>query len=142
MLQKEFEERIGRSVSEQEYVDANAMYMMAGDDMDKDVFCQEWKQISGSPLVNGLFNTAYRLNQSLQEQQLMVKECQGMLSDVADALIGQAEECIGAGVNMVAESLDRKAEWLLGRKALIFRKIKGGFTLSKADLEYISKYLK
>ena len=71
MLQKEFEERIGRSVTQEEYVEANAMYMAAGDGMDKDTFCREWLKIGESALVKGLYNTAYNLNKALQEQQLM-----------------------------------------------------------------------
>lgn len=59
MLQKEFEDRIGRSVTEQEYVEANAMYMAAGD-IDKDTFCREWLNIGSSVLVKGLFETAYQ----------------------------------------------------------------------------------
>lgn len=35
MLQKEFEDRIGRKVTTEEYVEANAVYMMAGE-LDKD----------------------------------------------------------------------------------------------------------
>ena len=49
MLQKEFEERIGRSVTEQEYVEANAMYENAGN-MEKDEFCREWMKIGNTRL--------------------------------------------------------------------------------------------
>lgn len=136
MLQKEFEERIGRSVSEEEFIEVNAMYMAAGE-IDKDVFCREWKQIGESPLVKGLFETSYNLNQALQEHKLMLNETQEMLSDAADAIIEQSEECITFGVPHVAEELDKKAAWLVGRKEVALRKTKGGFTFTDADREYI-----
>ena len=44
MLQKEFEDRIGRKVTTEEYVEGNAVYMMAGE-LDKDEFCREWLEI-------------------------------------------------------------------------------------------------
>ena len=87
MLQKEFEERIGRSVSEKEYVEANAMYMAAGDGMGKDVFCREWEEIGGSPLLKGLFETACRLNTALTEVRLQLKEAKEIISDAADAML-------------------------------------------------------
>ena len=70
MLQKEFEERIGRSVTKQEYVEANAMYMSAGD-IDKDTFCREWLMIGSSALVTGLFETAYQNGQKVQKLELL-----------------------------------------------------------------------
>ena len=68
MLQKEFEERIGRSVSQEEFTEANAMCMAAGE-MDKDEFCHEWKQVGQYRLVQCLFNTAYNLNKVLHSHQ-------------------------------------------------------------------------
>ena len=90
MLQKEFEERINRSVKHEEFIEANAMYMAAGD-IDKDTFCREWKQIGDSPLVKGLFETAYNLNQALQEHKLLLQEADEIRSDVADRT-GDVEE--------------------------------------------------
>ena len=86
MLQKEFEDRIGRKVSESEFVEANAMYMMAGE-LDKDEFCREWLKIGSSKLVQCLFEKAHSLNQNLQEQQLVLKEGQEIISDAADAML-------------------------------------------------------
>ena len=86
MLQKEFEDRIGRKVTTEEYVEANAMYMMAGE-LDKDEFCREWLKIGSSKLVQCLFEKAHSLDQNLQEQQLVLKEGQEIISDAADAML-------------------------------------------------------
>ena len=143
MLQKEFEERIGRSVSEQEYVEANAMYMAAGD-IDKDTFCREWKQIGESPLVRGLFDTAYNLNQALQEHKLMVNECREMLSDAADAMleicngilsveISEHSGPAGEAAGTAATELTKKAWWLVGHKEVTKRRVQNGYRLDDKD---------
>ena len=138
MLQKEFEERIGRSVTQEEYVEANAMYMMAGDDIDKDVFCREWQKIGGTRLVQGLFETAHRLNQELQEQQLMTKECQEIQSDAADAMLEICDAILdGETVEHTTEELTKKAWWLVGQKEVTRRKVEKGYRLDDKDRETI-----
>lgn len=144
MLQKEFEERIGRSVSEEEYVEANAMYELAGDSVDKDVFCREWLKIGNTALVKGLFETAYQRGQQLTEHKLMLNECREMLSDAADAML-EVEKGIldGETVEHTTSELEKKAMWLLGsKKELVVRKLKKGIALSEEDVEYISNHLK
>ena len=133
MLQKEFEERIGRSVSEQEFIEANAMYMAAGD-IDKDTFCREWKQIGESPLVRGLFDTAYNLNQALQEHKLMVNECREMLSDAADAMLEICNGILdGKTVEHTTQELTKKAWWLVGQKEVTKRRVQNGYRLDDKD---------
>ena len=144
MLQKEFEERIGRSVSQEEYVEANAMYELAGDSVDKDVFCREWKKIGDTALVKGLFETAYQRGRELAEHKLMLEECREMLSDAADAML-DIEAMLPAGetTGTVAAELEEKAMWLLGsKKQLVVRKLKKGIALSEGEVEYISNHLK
>lgn len=138
MLQKEFEDRIGRKVATEEYVEANAVYMMAGE-LDKDEFCREWLKIGSSKLVQCLFEKAHSLDQDLQEQKLMVNECQEMISDAADAMLE-----IGDTISptKVREELEKKAVWLVGRKEVVKRKAAHEYIFSKEDLEYITNNLK
>ena len=144
MLQKEFEERIGRPVSEEEYVEANAMYELAGDGVDKDVFCREWKEIGGSALVRGLFGMAYHLSQEVQEHKLMLEECREMLSDAAGALIEIEVGVLGGETaERTARELDKRAFWLLGSKReLVVLKLQKGVSLSEEDVKYINNNLK
>lgn len=136
-------------MSEEEFIEANAMYMAAGD-IDKDVFCREWKQIGESPLVKGLFETAYNLNQALQENKLMLKECQEMLSDAADAMLEIADGLLGgktaehttvegeiARETFAAGQLTRKAWWLVGQKEVTKRRVAAGYHLDDKDRETI-----
>ena len=141
MLQKEFEERIGRSVTEQEYLEANAMYENAGD-MDKDEFCREWLKIGNSRLVKCLAEKTYQQHKALQEKELLLKESKEILSDAADAML-EIEQGIlnGETTEHITELLDLKVWWLVGAKELVLRKIKMGMDLSKNDKNYINEHL-
>ena len=142
MLQKEFEERIGRSVTQVEYVAANAMYMAAGE-MDKDEFCREWMQFGQSRLVQCLYNTAYNLNKALQEQKLMTNECQEMLSDAADAMLEIADGLLGGETTEhTTQELNKKAWWLVGQKEVTRRKVQKGYRLDDKGRETIINNLK
>lgn len=147
MLQKEFEARIGREVSEQEFIDANAMYMAAGE-LDKDVFCREWLKIGSSRLVKCLFDAAYQSQKKVQELELLHKEAVEIYSDAADAmleiekgLLDYEEESPCRCAN-AAELLNRKAWWLVGTKEVVLRKIRMGMELSEDEKIYIKEHLK
>lgn len=137
MLQKEFEDRVGRKVTTEEYVEANAVYMMAGE-LDKDEFCRDWLKIGSSKLVQCLFEKAHSLDQDLQEHKLMVNECQEMISDTADAMLEIGYTIVPSKVR---EELDKKAVWLVGRKEVVKRKAAHDYIFSNEDLEYITNNL-
>ena len=142
MLQKEFEERIGRSVTEQEYLEANAMYENAGD-MDKDEFCREWLKIGNARLVKCLAEKTYQLNKALNEKELLHKEAVEIISDAADAILEIEKVVLNGGrTEYIAELLDRKTWWLVGAKEVVLRKIKKGIELSEDDKDYIAEHLK
>lgn len=147
MLQKEFEERIGRSVTEQEYLEANAMYENAGD-MDKDEFCHEWLKIGSCRLVKCLAEKTYQQHKALQETKLLLKESREICSDAADAMLEiekgllDFEEESPCRCANAAELLDRKAWWLVGAKEVVLRKIRMGMDLTEKDKNYINEHLK
>ena len=142
MLQKEFEERIGRSVTEQEYLEANAMYENAGD-MEKDEFCREWLKIGNSRLVKCLAEKTYQLNQRVMALKLQLKESQEICSDAADTML-EIEKGIlnGETVEHTTNELEKKAWWLVGSKEVVLRKIRMGMVLSENDKNYINEHLK
>lgn len=70
MLQKELEERIGRSVTQEEYVLADAAYMACGDEVDKDQFCKMYKDEAGlRDLVDLLSYRVRELRSQLDESR-------------------------------------------------------------------------
>ena len=141
MLQKEFEERIGRSVSEQEYLEANAMYENAGD-MDKDEFCREWLKIGSCRLVKCLAEKTYQLGKALSEQKLLHQEATEIISDAVDAILATEQGILnGETTDNITELLDRNALWLIGAKEVVLRKINMGMDLSEMDKNYINGHL-
>ena len=142
MLQKEFEERIGRSVTEQEYLEANAIYENAGD-MDKDEFCREWLKIGSCRLVKCLAEKTYQLGKALSEQKLLHQEATEVISDAADAILEIEKVVLNGGTTEhITELLDRKTWWLVGAKEVVLRKIRMGMDLSEKDKNYINEHLK
>lgn len=142
MLQKEFEERIGRSVTEQEYLEANAMYENTGD-MDKDEFCREWLKIGYARLVKCLAEKTYQQHKALQETKLLLKESREICSDAADAMLEIEKVVLNGGTTEhITELLDRKAWGLVGAKEVVLRKIKMGMDLGENDKNYINEHLK
>lgn len=142
MLQKEFEDRIGRQVSEQEYLEANAMYENAGD-MDKDEFCREWLKIGNSRLVKCLAEKTYQLGKALNEQKLLHQEATEIISDAADAVLEIEQDILnGETAEHTTEQLERKAWWLVGAKEVVLRKIRMNMPLSEKDMNYITEHLK
>lgn len=147
MTQKEFEERIGRSVTEQEYLEAHAMYMNAGN-MEKDEFCREWIKIGDMRLVKCLAETTYQLENALNEHKLRYKEATEIVSDAADAML-KIEQVLLDGENVdhtscevyAAELLDCKARCLVGAKEVVLRKIRMGTALTEEDKNYINEHL-
>ena len=142
MLHKEFEERIGRSVTEQEYLEANAIYENAGD-MDKDEFCREWLKIGSCRLVKCLAEKTYQLGKALSEQKLLHQEATEVISDAADAILEIEKVVLNGGTTEhITELLDRKAWWLVGAKEVVLRKIKMGMDLGENERNYINEHLK
>ena len=142
MLQKEFEDRIGRSVSEQEYLDANYMYENAGD-MDKDEFCREWLKIGNSRLVKCLAEKIYLLNKYLQEKDKRQNELREIISNDADSIL-EIENLVlkGETTERITKFLDHQVWLMIGAKELILRKINMDMDLSEFEKNYIKEYIK
>ncbi|MDY4752560.1 MAG: hypothetical protein SPD44_07615 [Prevotella sp.] len=142
MLQKEFEDRIGRSVSEQEYLDANYMYENAGD-MDKDEFCREWLKIGNSRLVKCLAEKIYLLNKYLQEKDKRQNELREIISNDADSIL-EIENLVlkGETTERITKLLDHQVWLMIGDKELILRKINMDMDLSEFEKNYIKEYIK
>ena len=142
MLQKEFEDRIGRSVSEQEYLDANYMYENAGD-MDKDEFCREWLKIGNSRLVKCLAEKIYQLNKYLQEKDKRQNELREIISNDADSIL-EIENLVlkGETTERITKLLDHQVWLMIGAKELILRKINMDMDLSEFEKNYIKEYIK
>lgn len=144
MLQKEFEERTGLSISEAEYAKIDALYLACGDDIDKDVFCKLYMDFDGRlELMHRIEREHQRMREALDEQKVLHQEATEIVSDAADAMLEIAAGLLGGETaeNTAAE-LEKKAWWLVGQQEVIKRKAKLGMSFTKEEIKYIVENLK
>lgn len=127
MLQKEFFERTGINLTEQEFDQVHAIYMQAGDNVDKDQFCADWKKHHDSMLLHIFYNKAYRMKDKLDQKRNEIHE-------LAIYILEQAEICS-------APTLREKAIQMLGIETYLRIKIQKGYNLWQKDLDALVEIL-
>lgn len=133
MTQKEFEIRTGLTVSADEYAGIEAVYMAAGE-MDKDVFCAEWKKIGGSRLVMDLFGEVMRQRGEIERLKGDEQESRKLLGEAAEYLIEKSSERDDNGMR-------RQACRLIGEREVVMYKLNYDQTLCDEDLVWIREQL-
>lgn len=86
MLKHEFEELINRKLTDEEYTEAEVMYMNAGD-IDKKYFARLWLQTGKNPLTRILAEQAEDYRQRLAKLEQHVKETDDKIIEVAHELL-------------------------------------------------------
>ena len=127
MLQKEFFERTGINLTEQEFDKVHAIYMQAGDNVDKDQFCADWKKHHDSKLLHIFYNQADRPKDKLEQKRKEINE-------LAIYILEQAEICS-------APTLREKAIQMLGIETYLRIKIQKGYNLWQKDLDALVEML-
>lgn len=133
MTQKEFENRTGLTVSADEYAGIEAVYMAAGE-MDKDVFCAEWKKIGGSRLVMELFGEVMRQRGEIERLKGDEQESRKLLGEAAEYLIEKSSERDDKGMR-------RQACRLIGEREVVMYKLNYDQTLCDEDIVWIKEQL-
>lgn len=126
MTQKEFEERIGRDVTGDEFEVANDLYMMSGE-LDKDRFCADYKKHKDSEIIKALYDKA------------------DAQSDRLHVLNSEREETIELLINMADEYSDstirQQVYKMIGEREYLRRKINKGYELWKDEREALNEIL-
>lgn len=133
MTQKEFEIRTGLTVSADEYAGIEAVYMAAGE-MDKDVFCAEWKKIGGSRLVMDLFGEVMRQRGEIERLKGDEQESRKLLGEAAEYLIEKSSERDDIGMR-------REACRLIGEREVVMYKLNYDQMLCDEDIVWIREQL-
>ena len=133
MTQKEFEIRTGLTVSADEYAGIEAVYMAAGE-MDKDVFCAEWKKIGGSRLVMDLFGEVMRQRGEIERLKGDEQESRKLLGEAAEYLIEKSSERDDIGMR-------RQACRLIGEREVVMYKLNYDQMLCDEDIVWIREQL-
>lgn len=96
MNKQEFEKLTGFGCTEDEFETYERMYMEAGDDIDKQTFCEDLKHHSSSVLVEAFFNNCERYKVQISKIQEEVKDAiaekYDQRKEMIDFLIEEAHE--------------------------------------------------
>lgn len=84
MLKHEFEILLGCKVTDKSYVEANTMYMNAGE-MAKEDFCREWLKIGHTSLAHALSDSVSELRKQLAKAKRTIEN----LKADREALVGK-----------------------------------------------------
>ena len=157
MLQTEFEERIGKTVSTDEYALIERVYM-ACPTVDKDRFCTEWKKnkLHDSHVVADLTDRVNRLEvdrqqwQHTAEQEQEAKEQYKRDSEAAvvtNQELAEERDSLKEEVRKLALALlrnfrEKDVAEILGRDEMIALKCANDIYLSDEDKTYLATRLK
>lgn len=135
MTQKEFEERTGLKLSACEFETVHSIYMAAGDRMEKDEFCKEWKQHGESSLIAALWNEVKQQRAVVEGKTIVIANMQQEKEELVDFLLERAQK-------FGDEELLLKAIDMVGHAEVICRKLAADMPLWERDREYIKNNLK
>ena len=135
MTRKEFEERTGLNVSACEFETVHSIYMAAGDRMEKDEFCKEWKRHGESSLIAALWNEVKKQRMVVEGKTLVIANMQQECEEMVDFLLERAQK-------FGDEELLHKAIDMVGHAEVIRRKLTLEMPLWELDRAYIKENLK
>lgn len=127
MTRQEFNERTGYTFNEEQYREVEAMYMAAGN-MNKDVFCKDYKKHNDSALVAEFYNQSVALTEKYQS-------CRKVERETAELLIGKAHTYNDTDFR-------RAAIRLIGEREVVLITIAMGLPLFEEDAEYIKNNIR
>ena len=136
MTKQEFEARTGMKTNSEDYARIEMMYMAAGN-MDKDLFCAEYKKVGTSVLVAELFRQVIVLKGQLEERNNELDDAAQRRADVAEFLVGKA----AVHKDDDGEDFYRVALRIAGRNACVRTKLEYGYPLNGEDISFLKSLL-
>lgn len=136
MTKQEFEARTGLKVNSEDYDRIEKMYMVAGN-MDKDLFCAEYRKVGTSVLVAELFRQVLVLKGQLEERNNELDDATQRRADVAEFLVGKA----AVHKDDDGEDFYRVALRIAGRNACVRTKLEYGYPLNGEDISFLKSLL-
>lgn len=136
MTKQEFEARTGLKVNSEDYARIEKMYMAAGN-MDKDMFCAEYKKVGTSVLVAELFRQVLVLKGQLEERNNELDDAIQRRADVAEFLVGKS----AVHRDDDGEDFYRVALRIAGRNSCVRTKLEYGYPLNGEDIAFLKSLL-
>lgn len=129
MLKHEFEELTNRKLTNEEYIEVEAMYMNAGD-IDKECFARLWLQTGKNPLTISLAKQAESFRQKMVTLGAECKRLHEKATDVAYNLLDETSD-------LVAQEM---AAVLIGRLGVLKHRIAKRMPLTEHEYATIEKW--
>ncbi len=136
MTKQEFEARTGLKVNSEDYARIEEMYMAAGN-MDKDLFCAEYKKVGTSVLVAELFRQVLVLKGQLEERNNELDDAIQRRADVAEFLVGKS----AVHKDDDGEDFYRVALRVAGRNSCVRTKLEYEYPLNGEDIAFLKSLL-
>ena len=141
MTQKEFEELTKRVVKPGEYSVIESLYMAAGD-MDKDMFCKEFKAMCAYVYDNDEIELRQCLREISKHIDRIEAENRGLKKELNTRNEEEAGFLIGKAHAYYDTDFRREAVKLVGEAAVVKMTIEMGLPLWEEDKEYLCSMLK
>lgn len=127
ITRQEFNDRTGYRLNEEQYKEVETMYIAAGN-MNKDVFCKDYKKHNDSALMAEFYNQSVALMEKHQR-------CRKIERETAEFLIGKAHAYDDTDFRKAAIRL-------IGEKGVVLITIAMGLPLFEEDAEYIKNNIR
>lgn len=127
MTKQEFEQRTGFTIPEEQYTRIEQMYYHAGESIDKDAFCKDFKKHADSILLDSLANRC-----EIQKEKL---------DTLRQEMINTARFLIQQTEGLKSDALRKKAIEILGTNSYLREKIKLGIAFDAEDYELVTEFL-
>lgn len=106
MTKKEFEDRIGYSIPDNRYSVVERMYLEAGEIIDKDAFCKDYKKHHDSLLLNTFYQQAEQLKDKLDSKREEICKLEAGLLNAATVMLEKAhqhldDEMYNTAINLI-----------------------------------------
>lgn len=105
MTKKEFEDRTGVQISDELFESINIIYMNAGDNIDKDTFCKDYKKHADSKILHALHDRVVMLQ----------KECKRLSNDKRTIAITLIREAAASKSGVLREHVRGEKRCVSGR---------------------------
>lgn len=137
MNKQEYNTRMGYEASESEFNNANAVYMNANG-LDKDQFCEDWKQHSSSIIIADLSDRIQNMRKTIFDQIHKIAEFEAIIKETAENILSLAGTTVNEGTST---ALISQATALVGMIEVLRIKLVNGYNLTESDRKYLSDIL-
>ena len=137
MNKQEYNVRMGYEATESEFNNANAVYMNA-QGLDKEQFCEDWKQHSSSIIIADLSDRIQEMRNAITDQSRRIAEHEDTVKETASVLLSIADDTKDAET---AYALISQATALVGMVEVLRIKLSKGYNLTESDRKYLSDIL-